>query len=79
MSTHSKNVETCCFSKCVAKVAIIFSLDRYETLDFLFVDFLLDVTQCKLYAGEHSSVINLYENKKPEHVLRLSKNQLNMK
>ena len=25
MSTHSTNVENCCFSKCVAKVAAIFS------------------------------------------------------
>ena len=49
MSTHSTNVENCCFSKCVAKVATIFSLDRNETLDFRFVDVLLDVTQCKLY------------------------------
>ena len=71
MSTHSTNVENCCFSKCVAKVATIFSLDRNKTLDFRFVDFLLDVTQCKLYAGEHSSVINLYENKKLENVLCL--------
>jgi len=36
LSTHSKNVEYGCFSKYVAIVATIFSLDRNETLDFRF-------------------------------------------
>ena len=36
MSTHSTNVEYCCVLKCVAKVATIFSLDRYETLHICF-------------------------------------------
>jgi len=36
LSTHSANVEYCCFSKFVAIVAAIFSLDRNETLDFRF-------------------------------------------
>jgi len=35
------------------------------------VEVLLVVTQCKLYASEHSSVIHFHDNKNIEHVLRL--------
>jgi len=58
---------------CHTVQAGLLNVDRIETLDFPF-DMLnvLDVTQCKLYASEHSSVIHFYENKHVEHVLRLN-------